>query len=113
MSAPAVKPSSGRRALLAQVHMAKKQLALHDDSYRAVLSRIVRRCGLEAVQPHVPAEDAPLLKYLVKEAARRVKRRILVQHPVGQALAQHFGRRHGAGRQQHQEAAFAQTHDQR
>lgn len=37
--APAPKPAS-RRALLAQVHMAKKALALTDDTYAAILARI-------------------------------------------------------------------------
>jgi phage gp16-like protein len=47
MRAPARKPAHGaapkpvnRRALLAQIHMAKKALALQEDSYRAILARI-------------------------------------------------------------------------
>lgn len=34
------RPATSRRTLLAQIHMAKKALALQDDSYRAVLARI-------------------------------------------------------------------------
>ena len=41
---------------------------------RAVLARLVRRLGFEAVEPHVPPSDAPLLKYLVKEASRRARK---------------------------------------
>jgi phage gp16-like protein len=37
---PAVAKSASRRALLAQVHMARKALALKDDSYAALLLRI-------------------------------------------------------------------------
>lgn len=52
MSRPARKPArasrpgsgapkpANRRALLAQIHMAQKQLALEEDSYRAILLRI-------------------------------------------------------------------------
>ncbi len=35
--------SSQRRALLAQVHIARKELALDDDTYRAVLKRVTGR----------------------------------------------------------------------
>jgi phage gp16-like protein len=40
---PGNKPPPSRRALLAQVHMARKALALHEDSYRAILARIAGR----------------------------------------------------------------------
>lgn len=36
----AARPGTSRKALLAQIHMAKKALAVHDDSYRALLQRI-------------------------------------------------------------------------
>jgi hypothetical protein len=51
---------------------------------RAVLSRCVRRCGLAAVSPLIPKEDAPLLKYLMKEAGRRERKKA----EVAQALAE-------------------------
>lgn len=46
---PAAAKPANRRALLAQVHMAKKQLALHDDSYRAILSRIAGQESAAAI----------------------------------------------------------------
>lgn len=46
MSAPA---RSGRSALLARVHMAKKELALADDSYRAILARIAGQDSAAAI----------------------------------------------------------------
>ena len=40
MSKPAGSRGSDRQAMLAKVHIAKKQLAMDDDSYRAVLRRV-------------------------------------------------------------------------
>lgn len=56
MSRPARKPArqhaprpANRRALLAQIHMAKKQLALEEDSYRAILVRITGQDSAKAI----------------------------------------------------------------
>lgn len=39
-NSPAPSPSAERRALIAQVHVARKALALEEDDYRAVLERV-------------------------------------------------------------------------
>jgi phage gp16-like protein len=54
------KPAPSRRALLAQVHMAKKQLALHEDSYRAVLTRVAGKDSAADI------DDAGLLRVVAE-----------------------------------------------
>ena len=40
-----------RRGMIAKIHVAKKQLALEDDSYRALLRRITGRDSVAAMDP--------------------------------------------------------------
>lgn len=53
-------PAPNRRALLARVHLAKKELALHDDSYRAVLERIGGRSSAADI------DDAGLVRVVAE-----------------------------------------------
>lgn len=54
---------SARRGLLARVHIARKELALHDDSYRAILHRV-------AGQESASAIDDAGLKRVIAEFER-------------------------------------------
>lgn len=42
---------------------------------RGLIERLIRRLGIEFVEPHVPPEDEPLMKYIKKMDARRQRRR--------------------------------------
>lgn len=56
MTARAFKSDNSRRALLAKIHLGKKDIGLDDDTYRDVLERITgRRSAAECSQPELEA----------------------------------------------------------
>ena len=59
-ASPVAKTAPGRRALLARLHLAKKELALHDDSYRAVLLRIAGHDSAASI------DDAGLVRVIAE-----------------------------------------------
>ncbi len=64
-----------RRAALAKLHIARKQLALTDDSYRAILSRVA------GVQSAAHATDAQLLALLAEMRRFGFKGRVIEAPP--------------------------------
>jgi phage gp16-like protein len=77
--APAFAPNPHRRSMLAKVHLAKKQLQLHDDDYRAI---VLDQTGHLSAGDCTDAQLSKLLAALSSKGFRATKSRRAADSPI-------------------------------